>query len=65
MHVFAKFGEIPSMILQDINETKRYGHTDSRTDNMKTVYPPTNTALMELPLCVENIYDFLPEHVKE
>ena len=27
MNVFAKFDEIPSMILQDIMETKRYGHT--------------------------------------
>ena len=26
MNVFAKFNEIPSMILQDIKETKRYGH---------------------------------------
>ena len=49
--MFAKFYEIPSMILQDIKETKRYGHTfrrsvgrsDVRTDNVKTVYPPTNT----------------------
>ena len=46
MNVFAKFDEIPSMILQDIKETKRYGHTVGRsfgrTDNVKTVYPPTN-----------------------
>ena len=46
MNVFAKFDEIPSMILQDIKETKRYGHTDGRSfgrsDNVKTVYPPTN-----------------------
>ena len=45
--MFAKFDEIPSMILQDIKETKRYGHTEGRTegrtDNVKTVYPPTNT----------------------
>ena len=37
MNVFAKFDEIPSMILQDIKETKRYGHTfvrsDGRTDD--------------------------------
>ena len=26
MNAFAKFDEIPSMILQDIKETKRYGH---------------------------------------
>ena len=47
MNVFAKVDEIPSMILQDIKETKRYGHTvgrqDGLSDNMKTVYPPTNT----------------------
>ena len=27
MNVFAKFDDIPSMILQYIKETKRYGHT--------------------------------------
>ena len=51
MNVFAKFYEIPSMTLQDIKETKRHGHTFVRTfvrsfvlsDNVKTVYPPTNT----------------------
>ena len=47
MNVFAKFDEIPSMILKDVKETKRYGQTvvcsDSQTDNVKTVYPPTNT----------------------
>ena len=48
MNVFTKFDEIPSMLLQDIiKETKRYRHTFVhlfvRTDNMKTVYPPTNT----------------------
>ena len=46
MNVFAKFDEIPSMILQDIKETKSYGHknvSDTRSDNVKTVYPPTNT----------------------
>ena len=45
--MFAKFDEIPSMILQDIKERKRYGHTVGRSfvrmDNVKTVYPPTNT----------------------
>ena len=48
MTVFAKFDEIPSMILQDIKETKRYGHTVvcsfGRSDNVKTVYPPTKFA---------------------
>ena len=31
MNVFAKFDEIPSMILEVIKETKRYGHTDGRS----------------------------------
>ena len=35
MNVFAKFYEIPSMILQDIKETKRYGHTDGRKDGQR------------------------------
>ena len=51
MNVFAKFDKIPSMILEVIKETKRYGHAFGRTvvrsfgrsDNVKTVYPPTNT----------------------
>ena len=43
MNVLAKFDEIPSMILEVIKETKRYGHTDGLSDNVKTVYPPTNT----------------------
>ena len=37
MNVFAKFDEIPSMILQDIKETKRNGHTDSGKDG-RTMY---------------------------
>ena len=39
MNKYARIDEIPSMTLKDIKETKRYG----RTDNVKTVYPPTNT----------------------
>ena len=34
MNVFTKFEEIPSMILQDFKETKRYGHkniSDTKT----------------------------------
>ena len=37
--MFAKFDEIPAITLQDIKETKRYGLTHGRTDNVKTVYP--------------------------
>ena len=40
MNMFARFDENPAMTLQDIKETKRYGQTDARTDNVKTVYPP-------------------------
>ena len=40
MNMFAMFDENPAMTLQDIMETKRYGRTDGRTDNMKTVYSP-------------------------
>ena len=36
MNVFAKFDEIPSMILQDIKETKRYGRTVVRSDGQTT-----------------------------
>ena len=42
MNMFARFDENPTMTLQDIKETKRYGRTDARTDNVKTVYPTTN-----------------------
>ena len=40
MNMFARFDENPAMALQDIKETKHYGRTDARTDNVKTVYPP-------------------------
>ena len=39
MNMFARFDENPAMNLQDIKETKRYGRTHGRTDNVKTVYP--------------------------
>ena len=44
MKMFARFDENPAMTLQDIKKTKCYGQTDgrthTRTDNVKTVYPP-------------------------
>ena len=43
MNKYARFDEIPSMTLKNIKETKLYGSTNGRTDNVKTVYPPTNT----------------------
>ena len=39
MNMFARFDENPAMTLQVIKETKRYGRTDARMDNVKTVYP--------------------------
>ena len=39
MNMFARFDEKPAMTLWVIKETKRYGRTDARTDNVKTVNP--------------------------
>ena len=39
MNMFARFNENPAMTLQDVKETKCYGRTHARTDNVKTVYP--------------------------
>ena len=40
MNMFARLDEYPAMTLRVIKETKHYGRTDARTDNLKTVYPP-------------------------
>ena len=42
MNMFGRFGAISAMTLEDIKETKRYGLMHTQTDNVKTVYPPTN-----------------------
>ena len=39
MNMFARFDENPAMTLRVIKETKRYGRTDGRTNNVKTVNP--------------------------
>ena len=39
MNMFPRFDENPAMTLRVIKETKRYGRTDGRMDNVKTVYP--------------------------
>ena len=36
MNMFARFDENPSMTLQDIKKTKRYGQTHGRTDGRTT-----------------------------
>ena len=62
MNVFARFDVIPSMILQDIKETKHYGHTlgrsEGRTD-VKTVYPPTNTVCGDITMYYSQIRQIL------
>ena len=40
MNKYARFDKIPSKTLKDI---KKQNVTDEQTDNVKTVYPPTNT----------------------
>ena len=44
MNMFARFDENPAMTLQDIKKNvtdgRTHAHTDTRTDNVKTVYPP-------------------------
>ena len=41
MNMFARFDENPAMTLQDIKKTNvTDGRTHTRTDNVKTVYPP-------------------------
>ena len=37
--MFARFDENPAITVRVIKETKHYGRTDARTDNVKTVYP--------------------------
>ena len=39
MNMFSRFDENPAMTLRVIKATKRYGRTDGRMDNVKTVYP--------------------------
>ena len=52
MNMFARFNENPAMTLQDIKETKRYGRTDGRTNNVKTAYP-LQTKFAE---CIKRLY---------
>ena len=40
MNKYARFDEIPSRLLKIL---MKQNVTDGRTDNVKTVYPPTNT----------------------
>ena len=42
MNKYARFDEIPSMTLEDIKESKRYGRTDGRTDGQRENSIPTH-----------------------
>ena len=43
MNMFARFNENPTMPLQDIKETKRYGRTEARMDGQhENSIPTTN-----------------------
>ena len=60
MNMFGRFDENPAMTLQDVKETKHYGRTDTRTeerthtrtDNVKTVYPPQTKFAGGIILCL-------------
>ena len=43
MNVFAKFDEIPSMVLEDTTNTLSVIRTDRQRENRLTIYPLTNT----------------------
>ena len=51
--MFARFDEIQTMTLQDIEKTKHYGQTNghmhTQEDNMKTVYPLASDVETVLP----------------
>ena len=42
MNMFARFDENPTVTLQDIKETKRYGQTDAPTDGRENSISTTN-----------------------
>ena len=59
MNMFASFGEIPAMILQDIKEQnvtegRTHGRMDTPTDNVKRVYPPQTKFAGRVIICVTN-----------
>ena len=66
MNKYERFDEIPSRTLKDIKETKRYGRTDGwmdgLMDNVKTVYPPTNTVCGGYNNKI-GILIFIPKHM--
>ena len=56
MNKFARFDENPAMTLQVIKKKKRYGRTDARTDNVKTVYPTTGGINIDVQVALEFFY---------
>ena len=70
MNVFAKFDEIPSMLLQDIKETKRFGHTfvrsfvrsfgrtDGWTDGQRENSIPSHKHSLKIGMCLQGLMKF-------
>ena len=61
--MFARFDENPALTLQVIKETKRYGRTDARTDNVKTNkvcggYNYINNVLVSILVCYSSCQPF-------
>ena len=65
MNMFARYDENPAMTLQDIKETKRYGRTHARTENVKTVYPPQTKFVKGIKILSNSIILFSKYCVEE
>ena len=67
MNMLSRFDENPAMTLQVIKYTKRYGrthaHIHARTDNVKTVYPPSNKVCGGIKIIEEGHKRIIPEMV--
>ena len=63
--MFARYDENPAMTLQDIKETKRYGRTHARTENVKTVYPPQTKFVKGIKILSNSIILFSKYCVEE
>ena len=62
MNAYAKFYEIPSMILEVIKETKCYGHTDGRsvgrTFGQRENSIPSHKHSLKIGMCLQGLMKF-------
>ena len=58
MNVFAKFDQIPSMILEVIKETKRYGQTVGRTTEPLALRFLLNVFVLKTGMCLQDLVKF-------